>query len=110
MVPPLGHKVHRAVDGLLLVLRDGQGVVEIPLEHAVQVVHDEDVRVDVHHVVHLTALRNQLLQEAVARGPVIQVVVRVAPKLLFVDHYPAKGGWPLSWPADWRDSVAKIMQ
>ena len=77
MILALGHKVHGPVDGLLLVLRDGHEVVEVALEDRVQVLHDEDVRVDVDHIVVLPALGNELLQEGVPRRPVVQVVVRI---------------------------------
>jgi hypothetical protein len=40
--------------------------------------HNEDIGINVHYIVHFPALRYQLLQEGVAGGPVIEIVVSIS--------------------------------
>ena len=55
MVLALRHEMHSAIDGLLFVFRDGHEVVKIPLKEGVEVLDDEDIRVNVDDIVHFPA-------------------------------------------------------
>ena len=73
----LGHKMHGAIDWLLLILRDGHEVVEVPLKDRVKILENEDIRVYIDDIVHLPAFRDQLLQERIPSRPMVQIIVRI---------------------------------
>ena len=89
MVFALGNKVHGTIDGLLLVLRDCLQIVKISLKNSMEILEDEDIRVDVDDIIKLSALCDQLLQEGVSGGPVIQVIVCV-PAFTYTSHRSSK--------------------
>ena len=91
MVFAFGHKVHRTIDRLLLVLGNGLEVVEVSLKNVMQILEDQNVRVDVDHIVEFSAFSDELLQEGVSCSPMVQIIVGIPAE--------KKTRWSISSPA-----------